>query len=267
MGLLNEESLNEAFKSVAQEVEADSPTEPVVEEVVEATPSEEVVEETPQPESEKTEPVEEPIDEGHIIPYTRFKKVVGARNDLRSENETLKARMQQMEEQYKNLQTPNKGSVAQENDPWWKEYANDSATEPEVSSDYSGLEARLHKFEVQQAQGTLRNEIAEAQKNYPTVPQEVLLQAVIQDPSTKIDLIARQYHEWVSHIQDEAIASHRQGANLVETKVETKEAPARVAGKSKGSTRSLTTGAESKPKNLAEAGDALHNFLKKNSIF
>ena len=76
----------------------------------------------------------------HRVPYNRFKKVIDSRNKFQTENDSLRSRLQAMEEQAKKFQTqpPTPSSSANEfnedDDSWLDEAFIDDDNEQEMPS-------------------------------------------------------------------------------------------------------------------------------------
>jgi len=220
---------------------------------------------TPEPQTEEA-PSEESteVDEsGHPIPYGRFKSVVETRNTLRSENDTLKAQLQEMESRFKNIKTPVAGSVEPsptEQTDWLDDYLAKDTVQSGVpegyrdeTTQYQQLDSRIQQFEIREAQSELQLELQSAKAKYPAVNDDILLHAVIQDPTVDVMDVAEKYNTYVASIEERAIARH-----LEENKP--KAAP-RLNGVSSGHTPG-SNAAKGKPRTMAEARAAALEFWK-----
>jgi len=259
MSLLDKESLSKL--ELALDADSDTSPDSEVETVAEeSTPVEEpTTTEGTHEGSSSTEP-DNQDESGHIIPYGRFKKVVDTRNTLRSENDTLKAQLQAMQDQYASLQQPAKGSVdhpVQASEPsWLDDYMDGGSSGQEQPNQLKQLESRIHTFEVAKAQTELKKELGNAMERYPHVNEQILLHAVVQDPSVDVMEVAERYNTFVATIEEGAIDRHSKASA---TKA---SAPPRVKGVSSDGHLPGSSGDRQKPKTMREAKQAALSFLK-----
>ncbi len=271
MSLLDKESLSkmgDEFFSRIEETPAtssDSEVTETVEETQETAPVEETTSTEGAQEGSSSTETETQDESGHSIPYGRFKSVVETRNTLRSENDTLKAQLEAMKTQYAKLQQPVAGSaspdVPEVKSSWLDEYINDDySTEPYGQVDdqrYQQLEQRIHHFEVQKAQTELQKELVTAIEKYPSVKEEILLHAVVQDPNVNVMDVAERYNTFIASIEEDAIARFSKGQKTKKT------APPRVKGVSSDDRMPGSVGnGQQKPKTMKDAKRAALSFLK-----
>jgi uncharacterized phage infection (PIP) family protein YhgE len=212
------------------------------------------------------------LPKGHKVPYNRFKSVLESRNNFRSEVETYKEKLTSLEEKLANLEqsrnVPTPSQETHESSTWLDDYLAEQevANTPEWQSDYNSLNDRLYKFEVAQEEVNLKNELAELNKQYPNVPDRVLLKAVIDDPNADLRKYAEDYSLFMAGIEEQAIARYLEkngGAPTEDTKASALQRP-----RSASAPRQHFQPNE-KPKTIQGASamlrDLLHkdNFLKK----
>lgn len=208
---------------------------------------------------------------GHAVPYSRFKSVLEGRNKFRTEVQDYKSKISSLEEKLANLQaqsvTPSP-EVPVESENWLDNFLGqeEQGDVQDWQRSYQGLEERLYKFEVAQEEDSLRSELADIEKVYPDVPQQVLLQAVINDPKVDMKAVAEEYHAYHSHIEERAIARYlesQEGRAEDFRQVSTTPRPKSVSSSTGGSVIVPDT----KPKSIRDASSALRDLLKKDNIF
>mgnify|MGYP003150559646 FL=1 len=206
---------------------------------------------------------------GHNVPYKRFKSVLDARNNYRGEVKDYRSKITSLEQKLASLeqsrtQTPQTQPADQEPN-WLDNYLNeDTHAAPEWQQQYKGLNDRLYQFEVAQEEATLKVELEQIGTQFPNVPSQLLLKAVIQDPAVDIFKLAEDYSHYVSGIEEGAIARY------------VKEGGQEVAAPALSRPHSSPSGGAStvlkpkeKPRSVKEATSALRdlmsrdNFLKK----
>lgn len=196
-------------------------------------------------------------DEGHRVPYKRFKSVVEARNEYQQEVESLREQLQSYEER---LASARKSDTTEDvsNDWDWLENHSDDDYEETSSYDderFAELNSRIEKFELFQAEQALEKEIKQVTNAYPGVPEQVLLQAVVNDPDVALRKVAEAYSSFVASTEEQAIARY-----LEENKAPT-PAP---RGNSKGSSpaQGLVPTETKKIGSVSEGSKALRALLK-----
>ena len=100
-------------------------------------------------------------DEGHRVPYKRFKSVVEARNEYQSEVESLREQLQSYEERLASARSRDTTEEVAESDwDWLDSYGDDEGTETnETDYRYDQLNSRIENFELFQAEQVLEKEI------------------------------------------------------------------------------------------------------------
>ncbi len=105
MSLLSEEQENELVArlegnmSETSEEQVETAAESDSEEVVSATPEESATDEAVEATAEETPTAVEEVEEGHSVPYARFKKVIDAKNGFADELEALREQMSELSSQ------------------------------------------------------------------------------------------------------------------------------------------------------------------------
>ena len=234
-------------------------------EPVEAAPA---VETQPQTDenTEESSTFESNEDSGHAVPYSRFKSVIEARNDLRSKTSALESQLSELRSQ---LDSKNTQPVRQEQ-------SYDSVIEYDDLSDYDNYddpydqklqtyEDRIYQMEVTHEQQKLSQEIGIATQRFPEVSKDVILQAVINDPDVDIMDVAERYSTFVSGLRESAIAEYLQTNPQGAPPVIRPDAPpvissagSSLSGRLPGSSRT------SRPQNMDQARDSLFDYLKAN---
>ena len=232
---------------------------------------EEPVEASPEEVSQKETDNSPPSDtKGHNVPYTRFKNVLDARNNFRSEADQYKTQVSSLEEKLQALQsqarTPAQTPQVEAKRSWLDEYLDDDVQEtaPEWQNQYSSLNDRLYKFEVAQEEKNLRAELTTLSETFPTVPEDYLLQAVINDPSVNLASKAEEYHSFVSGIGENAIAQYLE--NNPHGAANVPQVPNRPRSHGSSPAREHITPVK-KPSSIGDATNALRDALSKRNPF
>ena len=292
MGLLDEDAharLSAFLDAENDVVDVQEESEPQVE--ASSEPAEDVNQEagveaqSEEPEEAQAEPSQEASSEpdgtedteeeasGHRVPYSRFKQMVEARNNLRVEASEMKARLEALEEQAKIAQQvrsvlpqqqPVQQAQQQEDQGLFGELLADLEGEPQQQAADPRIDAlmeRVQQQEVATARRELEIEVASAMEAYPGVPRQVLLQAVVADPNAAVIQVAESYSTHLAQIEEAAIARYLQenplasSDEVAEAVAETpKAAPRPTRG---GSVDSDVGTGEFKPKSVKEGSDAL----------
>ena len=233
---------------------------------------EEHVEAAPEEASQEETDNSPPPPKGHKVPYSRFKSVLDARNDFQSKAAEYETQVSSLEQKLQALQsqtqTPAPTPQVETNKSWLDNYLGEEALDEPVhewQNQYNGLHERLYKFEVAQEETRLRAELEGLSENFPSVPQNYLLQAVIDDPSVDLAAKAEQYHAFISGIGEEAIAKYLEGKPAAQVAEAVPSVPPRT-GRGSSPAREAITPAK-KPKNIGDATSALRDALGKHNPF
>lgn len=145
---------------------------------------------------------------GHSVPYGRFSKVISARNEFAQQAEESQARIADLEQQLNQLKNLKElfGNQQQEQ---YDEYA-----EHQEVSEVDALRESLMQVSEQQQQTLIEQELGQISEIYPNVPHEMLLQAVIEDPSVDMTDLAGAYSTHLAEVEEAAIARYLEEQNL-----------------------------------------------------
>jgi hypothetical protein len=259
------------------------------EDVKQETEASDVQEEVGESDTTELEPTDEPqqelsglnddgdVKEGsHRVPYNRFKQVIEARNQLRSERDQLTSQVSELSKQMQQFQQAPRQEQAE---PRETQITHGEANMPDFLTEeeqeyftglqqnfntkYGALEQRLNTYEVQMASTRLEEQIQEAEAKYPDVPRRAILEAVVSDGTANVMDVAERYQTFVNQLREQAVAEYL-GTNPGQ-----KAAP-KVAPRPKKTSGSMDRppGEEGKRHtNLKDANKALLKFLETNSIF
>ena len=231
----------------------------------EVAPEQSVVEETVSPqvepdvEQEASSAEPEPEEGGHNVPYQRFQQVISAKNRLQEEKERLASQLQELQTQFEtNNSRVDRVETYQEEDLYsgQENYEDDGQ-----DSRYAALESRVQEFEVYKHEQLLERELNQVGQEFPTVPRELLLQAVINDPDANLMDVAGQYTTYVAQMEEGAIARYIEENNI---KVPNRSASEGGSSGGQGTNSTLNAGNKQKPKSIREATSRFKDFLKNN---
>jgi len=205
-----------------------------------------------------------PVQKGHKVPYNRFKNVLEARNRFRGEIDGYKSEISSLNEKLAALeQSRAKEPASPQNVPTEQSWLDSYLSEPEQEApawqnQYDGLHDRLYKFEVAQEQQKLQVEMQEINKQFPSVPENLLLKAVINNPDVDLHTFAEDYSAYVGSIEESAIARYleKSPAPAVTSAPRPRTMPSQGA--------SSVTAPDQKVSTLRQASDALRKALKKS---
>lgn len=196
-------------------------------------------------------------DEGHRVPYKRFKSVVEARNEYQQEVNSLREQLQSYEERLASARKSDTTEDVSSDWDWLESHSDDDYEETGSFENerFAELNSRIEKFELFQAEQALEKEIQQVTSDYPGVPEQVLLQAVVNDPDVALRKVAEAYSSFVASTEEQAIARY-----LEENKAPT-PAP---RGNSKGSSpaQGLVPTENKKISSVSEGSKALRALLK-----
>lgn len=203
--------------------------------------------------------------EGHNVPYKRFKKVIESRNQLKGEIDYLKKEIEGLKST-RQTDRQFERSVDETNEEF--DRALENILNPEASKVRS-LEERMFAFEVAQEKVKLNDDLRKVRENYPDVPEQYVLQAILQDPSLDTMKVAEQYSLFFSQIEEQGIAKYlKKNGGQTQPTTSQKSVPAvpkRLTGTGGASTDQASSfGGVKKPQNLKTAHNAVLDFLRKN---
>lgn len=151
---------------------------------------------------------EDDSDSGHAVPYSRFSKVISARNEFAQQAEQSQARIADLEEQLNQLKNLKELFGNQQQEQY------DAHSEPEEVSEVDMLRQSLMQVSEQQQQGLIERELGHISEVYPNVPHDMLLQAVIEDPSVDMTELAGTYAAHLAEVEESAIARYLAEQNV-----------------------------------------------------
>ena len=187
------------------------------------------------------------VEEGHRVPYNRFKQINDQRHELRSQLEERERFIAELQEQMRAKKEP---------EPSYEEYEYDEEEYYDSgNSEFEQLRQQNHAIQVKFAQMELEKEIAGALEQYPNVPPEHIWEAIAQDGTQSATAVAKQYSTWVAGVEEAAIASY-----LNEEGGEAPDAPPRP--KRKQTAKSNPSDEEWRPRNTDEAREAMIAYLR-----
>lgn len=200
---------------------------------------------------------------GHRVPYNRFKQVLDARNEFRDDIALLQEELEGLRSAPAHTApAPAPPQIASEKSDdedlaWLKEILKedssvDSQVVDKIRAEFSGMNERIYNQEVEVAGQRLEIEIDDALTSYPSVPREVIYQAVASDPGVTALNVAEHYASVVGGIEEAAIAQY-----LVDNPQEPAAAP---HVESAGSTE-YAEAPDTKLLTIDEGSSALRKFL------
>jgi len=316
MGFLSDEKTQELFEKledgvgfgipdssetadVNPPVEAASVAEEKVEGVAEApeVPGADVVASTEAGKSEEQDETrasdgdaeEESVPSGHRVPYKRFKDVLNARNQYKSEADEARAQMeahlQQMElmrsevSALRNLRpaTPVEDKAESVDDELDRLLNGQTELPRAVRDQIATMERRLHQQEVEVERNRLRREVADVvgshdERLHKDI-QQVLYSAVQRDPNVDMGRVAEQYVAWLAQREEEAISRYltdNPDASVQEAAENATEAATGVPSRPKragtGASRVASSADSPGYKTITEGSEALLKAFKKGGI-
>jgi len=212
---------------------------------------------------------EEEVQPGHRVPYTRFREVIEARNQFKTESAELKAQLTQLREQAQR-QAPQSAPAQVASQPqadgdeaWLKELLGEGGSDDKSAPDpaFQQLSARIHETEVALARQSLEVEISTALQKYPSANRGAILQAVAQNPSISAEDVAEQYSSWVAQVEEGAISRY-----LKDNPAAAKPAAAPRPAKT-GAVQATLSKDGTKPRSVKEGSEALRAFLTGGNPF
>lgn len=205
-------------------------------------------------------------DEGHNVPYKRFKKVIESRNQLRGEIDYLRKEIETIKSSSSNRTSEKdfERSARQAEEEY--NTALENLLDPSASK-VKDLEKRMFAFEVAQEKVKLNDELRQIHDKFPEVPDQIILQAILKDPDVDAFKVAEQYSLFVGQIEEQGIAKYLKtnGSSTQTPSRSAPVAPRRLSGASGATAEGESNfGGVEKPKNLRAAGSAVVQFLKNN---
>lgn len=189
------------------------------------------------------------VEEGHRVPYGRFKQINERRHALQSELEQREQHIADLERRLSERQASPERSSDEEND-----FSVFDETEPD---DIAYLKQQTQEMQVKFATMELENEVSVATQAYPNVPEEYIWDSLAQDGNQNASEIAAQYSTWVAGVEEAAIARYLEGNNQDEPGASAPPRPSR-----KQTARSQSGQETWKPQTTDEAREAMVEYLR-----
>lgn len=228
--------------------------------------------ETPEPQpqtdanTEESSTPEQNEDSGHAVPYSRFKSVIEARNELRDRTSALESQLAELQTQLESRSSQPQHQPVQREEEFFNLDDFDLDAPDPYEQRFQTYEQRIYEMEVANEQVKLDREINMAQQRFPDVGRDMLLQAVINDPDSDVMDVAERYSTFVNGLREQAIAEYLQtNPQASAPPVVRPDAPpvVRVAGSSQAG-KVPGSNTEKSPRNLDEARNSLFDYLKAN---
>ena len=149
-------------------------------------------------------------EEGHAVPYSRFSKVIAAKNQFAEEVESLKAQVDKLQEKEEELETLRRYGMGQKQQEVVEEI-EDYDSDP-YDKRLQQLESRLADNEreatIQKHMTEMEKEIAAIQQQYPNVDPIKLLQQVQHNPDVNLLELAVQEASQSAELREQIIAEY-----------------------------------------------------------
>mgnify|MGYP003132440140 CR=1 FL=1 len=213
---------------------------------------------------------EEEVPDGHRVPYNRFKSVLDARNEYKGEIETLRERNRELEAYLgsKSSQpTPQQETSSYEDEYYGYEDYSLGDSYGQEDTRMKQLEDQMHGLRVQHHKQQLMRDMEVIRERYPNVPEEAVLQAVANDPTTNIYNVAESFHSFLAEKEEAAIQRYLKSQEGQAPADSPKAAPRprkSGGGEAPGSSR---VPRDKRPKQMKDVRHALLNYVKDNNIF
>ena len=201
------EGLNLGEEPAAQAPEPE-PVE-VQEEVSEPVHESEAPEEVALEDSGDNEEVEET---GHNVPYSRFSKVIAAKNQYADEADTLRQEVERLKAKEQELETLRRYNIQQPQQQYQEEESyNYDDTDP-YDQRLQMLEGRLAENEreakIREHMNEMEQQIATIQQEHPNVDPIALLQHVQNNPDADLMELATSEAARVAELRESVIAEY-----------------------------------------------------------
>ena len=135
--------------------------------------------------------------------------------------------------------------------------------EPESHSDkkLKHLETRLQSFEMKEAERELGSIVKQAVKRHndldPELVESVIYQSIADNPHNDVDDAVDRLREFISYAQTKAVRKQPEPQQVQAQRPSAPPRPSMTGNKTYGNQPA------GKPRTLADAREALYNFLKK----
>jgi hypothetical protein len=267
-GFLNDEQIARATDMLSEDPPMESDEQE--QEAQEATPDEassDSAEDVNQGSEESEKEEEEEFEPGHRVPYKRFRSVLEARNDARSELDALRERNRELERTL--LEKPKSRSSDSEHDYSSYDAPEEDPYEPSGYEDpglkkFENLEQQIHELKVQDHKRQLMHELETVQEKYPNVPPTAVLDAVAQNPDLDMLEAAEAFNAFLVDREEAAIQRYLKDNP---TSSDAPEAAPRPAVSSGSGLNAGRVSKDKRPKKMKDVRDALLSYVKEHNIF
>jgi len=232
------EGLNLGEEPAAQAPEPE-PVE-VQEEVSEPVHESEAPEEVALEDSGDDEEVEET---GHNVPYSRFSKVIAAKNQYADEADTLRQEVERLKAKEQELETLRRYNIQQPQQQYQEEESyNYDDTDP-YDQRLQMLEGRLAENEreakIREHMNEMEQQIAVIQQEHPNVDPIALLQHVQNNPDADLMELATSEAARVAEMRESVIAEYLEANPHLQTQAPATppDVPPEVSNKSNTGSR------------------------------
>ena len=192
-------------------------------------------------------------EEGHRVPYDRFKQINERRHALQSELEQREQYIADLERKLSQKPEPPK----QEQESGYYDENDFSVFDGDQTDDIAYLRQQTQEMQVKFATMELEREVGIATQEFPNVPEEYIWDALAQDGNQNASDVAARYSHWVAGVEEAAIARYldeqQSGGGVA-------NAPPRPSRKQKS--KSSSPDEEWRPKNTDEAREAMLEYLR-----
>ncbi len=205
--------------------------------------------------AEDSEVEEDTPEEGHNVPYSRFSKVIAAKNQYADEAEHLRQEVERLKQAEQELETLRRFNVQQQPRQEEESYNYDD-TDP-YDQRLQMLESRLQESEreakIREHMTEMEQQIAVIQKEHPNVDPVALLQHVQHNPDADLMELAVSEASRVAEMRESVIAQYLEANPHLQTQAPATppDVPPEISNKSNTGSRGFA-GAE-KPSSWEDA--------------
>ena len=280
----------EAAPAAEEKVEVETKAPEVPDAEVEAKAETGKSEEQEKAEASDGDAEEDSTPPGHRVPYKRFKNVLAARNQYKSEADDFRAQIEAYNKQMEMMRNemsamrnlhqarPAESSVDPIDAELNRLMSGREELSPEVKQQITVLEQRLHQQEVHAERERLRREVADVMRGHDDRLhkdlQHVLYSAVQRDPNADLSRVAEQYVAWLAQREEEAIARYLksnpeatpQEAAAAAVGEASTDVPSRPKRTGTGASSVATSKDRQQYGSIKEGSEALLSALKKGSF-
>lgn len=211
-----------------------------------------------QSDPQSTEPVQRAKDGPEPVPYDRFQKVNNTKKEYQRKYEE---QLQELEKLKKELESRSNRTEPSEDLEEWLDGILDDKKKPD-NKQLSNIEERLRSFEMKEASKELDNIVKNTQKKHddldPELVESVVYQTISENPNADIDDAIDTVRQFVDYASTKAKRKQE-----VQQQVQSKPIAAPRPSMNGSKTYDSTNNSSNKTKTLADAREALYNYLNK----